>query len=648
MRSLPARRHSRASILWIAVILATAVPREGFAQENRTITGHWNNLTQPAWGSAGSPLDYRLGQAYADGISEPAGSGRPNPRQVSNQVFAQGGWASSTRGLSDFAWGFGQFIDHDISLSEDDAGEYLPIAVPACDPWFDPACEGNRQIVMHRSKADPASGTGPDNPRRAVNEVTAFLDGSAIYGSDEGTAAWLRTHQRGKLKVSEGNLLPFNTVTGEYDAPTDPEAPFMSLHGIPPEKYFVAGDSRANEQPGLAAFHTLFVREHNRLCDQLALEHPDWTDQQLYQRARKLNGALIQAIVYGEFLPALGIGLPAYTGYDNTANPAIMNAFSAAAFRLGHTFVNDQIVRMTDDGEELEFGSLHIRNAYFNTSVLTDEGGVDPLFIGMAVQMQQQFDRQVADALRNFLFGPPGSGGLDLVSINIMRGRERGLPDYNSLREAMGLPRQGEWADITQDPELQGILAELYGSTDDIDAWVGMLCEPAMPGKAVGELVHAVISEQFRLLRDGDRYYYENDPALSAGEVAWIKATRLADILKRNTGIRHIQDDVFFAHHHVVTQVDITPFNDVQAIDIQAWPNPVFQTLNISVESQSAQTLHLTLYDISGRRLLERELPVSAGGNDFRFQLDNGLSRGVYTLLLEGPEGRGSLRLVRQ
>jgi hypothetical protein len=618
------------------------------AQENRALDGSGNNTAYPEWGKAGTNLKYFTGYAYADGIQEPAGADRPNPRVISNAIFNQPEFIESARGISDFGWGFGQFIDHDITLVDDNQAELIPITVPECDEHFDPACEGDRQIAMKRSLSDPLTGTDEENPREVINEITAFVDGSAVYGVDEDRASWLRTYQDGKLKTSTGGLLPFNTTTGERDGPVDPLAPFMLLEGIPPARHFIAGDIRANEQPGLASFHTLFVREHNRLCDELKSSNPGWTDEELYQRARKIVGALIQVVLYEEFLPALGVEIEEYRGYNESMPPGIMNVFSAAAYRLGHTLVNDQIVRLTDEGETFEFGSIQIKDAFFQPSILLDEGGIDPIFIGMATQKQQQFDTEVVPTLRNFLFGPPGSGGLDLVSLNLNRGRERGLTDYNSIRQWFGLNKHESWQEITADTDLQDILQDTYGDIGNIDPWVGMLSEDIVPDKAIGELVHRILADQFTKLRDGDRFYYENDPAFSQAEVAALKSTRLSHILMRNTGITNIQENVFFAQPHILTSVEITPFDGIRNIDISAYPNPVNRYMRLEVRSRKDQVLSFAVSDVNGRVFLQQELNVAAGENSYEFDLDDRFTRGVYIITITDRQGSGSLKLVKQ
>lgn len=605
-----------------------------FAQEYRTIDGSGNNLQNPEWGAARAPMLLVSPINFSDGVGAPAGPDRPSPRYISNMLFVQNTMAMDERGLSAFAWGFGQFVDHDITLSPERPDETILIPVPTGDPFFDPDATGTAVIPMHRSDYIEGTGTGPGNPRRFYNGITSFIDGSAVYGSDSLRAAWLRTFSGGKLKTSAGNLLPFNTVTGEYFAPVDSQAPEMSMP-FPIEKYFVAGDIRANENPFLLAFHTLFVREHNRLCDVLAAQHPDWSDEQLYQHARKLVGGLIQAIVYEEWLPALGIHLGPYVSYKPDLNPGILNEFATAAFRYGHTTINHQLLRLMPDGQPSPLGHLALRDAFFNPEALIEVGGPEPYFLGQVTQMQQDFDCKVIDELRNFLFGQPGQGGFDLVALNIMRGRERGLSDYNTLRMVLGLEPLESFDDLSSDPLMNMSMEMVYGDVDDIDPWVGMLAEDHMPDALFGETAMLIVSAQFQALRDGDRFYYENDPYLTPDEKAWIKNTRLADIIRRNStmDMSMLPDNVFFAQDLLLTSVRDPQGMPVAHLDL--WPNPVAERLHVAFAAEGAGTIRI--FDMLGRPLLEQTIQFD--GEPVELVLPSDMPAGQYVLLAE-QQGR--------
>ena len=538
----------------LLILYLIGLPLFAFSQEvdittTRTINGKYNNLFNPDWGSADENLLRLTDVAYEDGISSPARQNGPAPRLISNTIFAQEGLINDPLNLSDFCWVWGQFIDHDIGLTPD-GPEDATMSVPAGDPYFDPFGGGQAVIPMRRNVYDPATGTGIDNPRQHPNKITAFIDGSAVYGSTEERARWLRTFEGGKLKVSEGNLLPYNTVTGEEKDAIDEHHPEMDNPVGLTDKFFVAGDARANENPLLASFHTLFVREHNRLCDEFAKQDPDLTDEQIYQHARKMVGAFIQAIVYQEWLPAMGVELPPYAGYNANVNPQMLNVFTGAAYRLGHTLLNSTIRRMNNDGRIMPGGNIALKDAFFNPGWIKESGDIDPFFKGMATQTQQMLDPKVIDDVRNFLFGPPGAGGLDLASININRGRERGLPDFNTLRQNFGLTPLANFQQLTARPGLFNSLKDLYGDINTIDPWVGLLAEQPMPNALFGETIMAIMKYQFTALRDGDRFYFENDPVLHEKEKIIIKRTTLQDIIMRNTHVKLMQSNVFKAMPH--------------------------------------------------------------------------------------------------
>ncbi|NJN46896.1 MAG: hypothetical protein HC808_10925 [Candidatus Competibacteraceae bacterium] len=367
-----------------------------------------------------------------------------------------------------------------------------------------------------------------------MNEITAWIDASNVYGSDSERALALRTLDgTGRLRTSDDGLLPFNDV-GLANAGGDSAA------------LFLAGDVRANEQVGLTALHTLFVREHNRLADNIRNDNPKLSGDEIYERARRIVGAQMQVITYREYIPALmgRDALRRYRGYRQDVDSGIANEFATASYRYGHSALSPTLLRLDAQGNEIAEGHLALRDAFFAPQRLTDEGGIAPILRGLSQQVCQAVDVFVIDDVRNFLFGPPGSGGFDLASLNIQRGRDHGIPSYNDVREGMALQRVQSFAEISGDPEVQTRLATAYATVDDIDAWVGGLAEDPMPGAMVGELVYTVLKQQFEALRDGDRFWYER--TLTREERDDVENTRLADIIRRNTEIgREISDDVF-------------------------------------------------------------------------------------------------------
>lgn len=502
--------------------------------EDRSIDGTGNNIANHQWGSTGVQLTREVDSKYSDDISTLAGQSRQSPRYISNIVLDQSQPVYDAYGRSDYLWAWGQFLDHDITRSPTaNPLEPMYIDIPQWDPVFDPGGSGTEQFVMNRSAWDASTGTDTSNPRQQINAITSWIDASMVYGSDTERGDWLRTGAEGQLKTSyhvTGDMMPYNDGTQE-----NLTSPSTDL--------FVAGDIRANEHAILTTMQTVFLREHNRLAENVAAENPTWTDEQIYQKARKIVGAEIQSITYNEFLPALlgDNALSTYTGYDNTIDPAVSNIFATAAYRVGHTMVNSSILRLDENYESIPAGQLDLKDAFFNPSTITDYGGIDPILRGLVYQKSQQTDAKIVDDLRNSLFS-----SFDLASFNIQRGRDHGLPDYNTVREYFQLATAATFADITSDIELQQLLMQAYGTVDDIDAWVGMISEDHLAGARIGELNYYIIKQQFEYLRDADRFWYQIDPDLQY-ELAWLGNLRLSQVVQYNTNIYGLPENAFYA-----------------------------------------------------------------------------------------------------
>ncbi|GAB4548856.1 MAG: hypothetical protein Tsb0013_09700 [Phycisphaerales bacterium] len=532
-----------------------AVEAARFPLEFRTIDGHGNNPLVPDWGAAHTPFVRKVPAAYAEnnGLARQDG---PSPRAVSNAMCSQLLDMPNPDGISDYLWQWGQFLDHDFAETPlADPAEPADITIPTGDDFFDPFSTGTQKMDFDRSTY-----TVQDGERQQINLITAFIDASAVYGSEEDRAHELRTNDgTGRLKTSTGDLLPFNEA-GLPNAENGPR---------PSSQFFLAGDVRANEQAGLAAIHTLFVREHNYWADAFRARFPGMSGDEIFERARAIVAAEMQAITYNEFLPIL-IGedaLPPYTGYKVYVNPGITNTFATAAYRVGHTMLSSQIMRLGPDMTEAPEGHLSLRRAFFDPTELTDHG-ITSIMRGLAGQRSQIIDAIIVDDVRNFLFGPPGSGGFDLAALNIQRGRDHGLGSYNDVRASYGLKPVTSFDQINPNPDVYGALASVYDSPDDIDPWIGLLAEPHAPGARVGETLKAVMVDQFTRLRDGDRFWYES--YLPPHLVRLVDRQTLGVIIRRNTeaGLE-ISRDAFRVRDLI--QADWNGDGNVDVLDVRAF-----------------------------------------------------------------------------
>ncbi len=528
----------------VVSLVASAGMAASAIAEDRSIDGSGNNIANPTWGEADSQLLRQGTVAYGDLTWTMARSTGTGPRQVSNAVAAQAGSILNARGMTDMVWQWGQFLDHDIDLT--DAAN--PLEPAPIDTTGDPLFLGT-PIGFNRSVWDPATGMNVANPRQQMNRITSYIDGSNVYGSDTHRNNALRSGVGGRLLTSAGDLLPFNDpmVLGTMDPLENANDTGVFMDS----EMFVAGDVRANEQAGLTAMHTLWVREHNYWADRIATETSITGDEAIYQAARKIVGAEMQAITYNEWLPALtGSELDAYTGYDSNVNASIANEFSTAAFRLGHTMLSATLARTGNNGATIGEGNIDLRDAFFNPAAITSVG-IDPYMKGLSTQLSQEIDNQIVDDVRNFLFGPPGAGGFDLASLNIQRGRDHGLADYNTLRADYGLAPVTDFDEISSDPAVQAALASVYNNVNEIDPWVGMLAEDHVGGGSLGELTLAIIEDQFARLRDGDRFFYLNDDGLGDILAEFGRGTidigdvTLRDVIRRNSDVTLLQRNVF-------------------------------------------------------------------------------------------------------
>lgn len=512
----------------------------------RRYSGVCTNTKFKLWGSTGRAQG-SLNLLHSS--KKPVGWRLPSARFISNALCKQSRNIFNNRGLNEIVVFFGQFVDHTI-VSTPASETEMPIPIPKDDPIFANFSKG--QLKFFRSQRarvkleDMPPHKAPKNLsaiERPINALTSLLDLASVYGVNQQRGHALREFRGGRLKTSKGDMLPLNTE-GYSNAP------------FPGPKYYLAGDHRANENPTLTALHVIFVREHNDICRELAAKFPRWSDNMLFRKARKINEAQFQHIVLEEYYPAMvGRRLPAYKGYKPGVNPVILDIFSTAAFRVGHTMVGNHLSMMNKKRKRMAVLPSH--EMFFRKAQNYKEG-VEVFLRGALHTSAQEVDLKVHDSIRNFLFtGIPVEGiAFDLISLNLQRGRDHALPTFNGVRRLLKLPVARSFAAISKDVNVQSALQSVYKKVDRVEAWVGMVAEDHEARSSMGRTMNRVWEIQFRAMRDGDRFYYKNGvfrkgfisriPRLRA--LFNVKRSILRDVLVRNSQLRRgeVPRGVFF------------------------------------------------------------------------------------------------------
>lgn len=400
-----------------------------------------------------------------------------NERLISNANFAQTQSIENEYGLNALIAFWGQFIDHDIVLTHQSPTEGIfPIQMV---PY---------NVTLNMTRTDFVLSTS--GCRELINLVTPAIDASTVYGDALSDPSFIYTLRDGalcKLRTGLGNLLPDHpTLTQE----------------------FLAGDPRSTEHSLLASMHTLWVREHNRLCDFVRAGQPTWTETEVFWKTRQLVIAKIQKITFEEWLPAL-FGDLVYLLDDSLPSKDQLGAsmaveFTVAAFRFGHTLIPDPI------------GPFALPTLFFNRQLVKDYG-IEPFLRAALNTTAQAVDNHIVDGLRNFLFSNNGPGE-DLATRNLFRAREVGLPTYSTVTQCYG-----------SDP-----------MNAETELFPGLLKEPRVSGSSLPVNLALIIAEQFRRIRKFDPDFYTR--------IATTMGTRYEFELARGTLQNVIQDNTYLTN----------------------------------------------------------------------------------------------------
>ncbi|XP_032902286.1 eosinophil peroxidase-like [Amblyraja radiata] len=681
----------------------------------RTFTSICNNRQRPRRGASNTLLIRWLPARYEDGVNLPVGwtpsklySGFPVPlvREVSNIILRITGEVPLDIESSHFFMQWGQWIDHDMTLTPQSGSiqtysggincentciqrnPCFPIRIPPNDTRI-----ANNETCMPFFRSAPACGTGElgsifgdVNTRQQINALTSYIDVNEVYGSTDCLANKLRNlaNEDGMMAVNQEysdngrEYLPFNNFSNNLCG-----SPGNSCGNSPnATPCFIAGDVRVNEQLALLSFHTMFLREHNRIAKELKRLNPHWDGDTIYHETRKIMGAFQQIINHRDYVPIL-IGseamerfLPDYQGYDESVNPSIANAFAAAAFRFGHTTVRGMIFRLAENYEEHpDFPSLLLHQTFFAPWRLIKEGGVDPIVRGLLnkpSKLQTQ-TKMMHDELRERLFEMFSQIGLDLGSLNMQRSRDHGIAGYNAWRRFCGLsqPRnESELSEVLNNSDLARKLIDLYGTPDNIELWIGGISEPFVEGGKVGPLLACLLGHQFQNLRNGDRFWWENEGVFTKKQRKALTEISMSRIICDTTGIDLLPRDAFkfssstedYVRCKKIPQVDLKPWKE-KVKDLPCGPvpkvqNAFFSTCNSSVKYTCQRGFTLKgaqVINCGKKKKWESEPPSCSGGNDrnmisfnLQFEREKDKSKVLVFQLNKGDNGAMRKELAKE
>jgi Animal haem peroxidase len=540
----------------------------------RTADGSWNNLNDPKEGAAGTRFLRNVDLSFTCPEALPRLL-EPNPRLVSLKLLSRRDENGKPKVetidfLNLLAASWIQFMNHDwINHGDTDPNAFIRVPLDSSDP----ACRryGKTTLGIGKTQADPTwmvRGTEPACTS-FINEVTHWWDGSQIYGSDQKTQNRLRSGEMGKMKLKDDGTLP--TKRGVEDA-----------------------GFRRNWWVGLTMLHTLFVREHNAICDMLYDAYPAWDDNRLFNVARLINAGLMAKIHSIEWTPAILPNETLETGLNsnwyglltykmrkgkarktlsevNIRNPELGGIVGNpinrhdSPFGLSEEFVEVyrlhsllpetlQLQRRGGTGAPepvplpatRQHGSVKITGDYAMSDLFYSFGNQHPG--KLVLNNYPRFMQQLSVA---------GNPFLDIGAVDILRARERGVPRYNKFRRLLGLKPIQSFDDLTDDPGVLDDLRDVYGDNpdkvEDLDLLIGTLAEATTrrpKGFGFGETVFQIFIVAASRRLQADRFYTDcyNADVYTPEGLRWIDQTDLKTVILRHypeladTGLANIKN----------------------------------------------------------------------------------------------------------
>jgi hypothetical protein len=505
----------------------------------RTLDGTRNDLRDPLMGSIGS----RFGRNVAPDLTYPETPDRflePNPRLISQQLLTRTEFQPApTLNLLAAAWI--QFEVHDWFSHDTAKDEDPPFKIPLQpdDPWP----EQDRLMKIRRTAPDPSP--NESGPPTFVTADTHWWDASQIYGDTTGFADGLREGTHGRLKLDANGL-----------------------HHKELEDFLDPRGNKNNFWVGLAILHSLFLREHNVICESLAHKYPKMTDQQLYDTARLINVAVMAKIHTVEWTPAI-IAHPTTQAAMNanwfgllgeefdktwgriTANeelqgiPGSPTNFHGVPYSLTEEFVavyrlhplipddyefrslRDNSVLKTYRLNELTYQHVRTRLRQIRMSDLFYSFGTahpGAVTLHNFPKHLQYFDRRPEDT------------PIDLAAADILRTRERGVPRYNAFRRALRLKPAASFEELTDNPHWAEQLRQVYGDIERVDLMIGLYAEPKPLGFAFSDTAFRIFILMASRRLESDRFFtrdFRPEVYTELG-MTWIRDNSLRTLLVRH------------------------------------------------------------------------------------------------------------------